>query len=186
MKIFISVILAAAILFGCGRQEDGVSVAMDLRQRLLIAEKSSFDAVITADYGDRMYTFNLACVVLNNGAVEFTVVSPHTIAGIAGSVSDGTGKLIFDDTVLLFEPLTQGQLTPIIGPWLMFKAILGGYIRSVANLNGQYEITIDDSFKSECFQTILTLDTDHNPLFCEIFWNERRILSIQISNYSLL
>lgn len=186
MRVILSVIMVIAILSGCGNKSDSISEAMELRRRLSKGESTCFEAVVTADYGDRIYTFTVASVAQNTGAVDFTVVSPETIAGITGSVSEGVGKLTFDDTVLLFEPLTQGQLTPAIGPWLMIKAILGGYIRSVSNVNDALKFTIDDSFKSECFQTILTLDRDQMPSFCEIIWNNRRILSMQISNFVVM
>lgn len=185
MRLFISVVLIISMFCGCGNQSDEISKAMELRQRLLNSDRFCFDAVITADYGDRMYTFEVTCTASNIGAVNFTVVSPESIAGITGSVSEGTGKLIFDDTVLLFEPLSQGQLTPAIGPWLMVKAVLGGYIHSISEVNDQTELIIDDSLNTERFQAVLTLDNNLLPSVCEIFWNNRRILSLQITNFTV-
>lgn len=183
MRIILSTILAILLLTGCSTQSDGVSEALQLRQRLTKGEGASFVTAVTADYGDRIYTFTMECVAKSTGAVDFTVVSPETISGIRGTVSEGVGKLTFDDKVLLFEPLTQGQLTPAIGPWLMIKAIQGGYIRSLADADDCKEITFDDTLGSENYQLVLTLGKDQTPTFCQVFWNNRRILSLTISDF---
>lgn len=183
MRIILSTILAVLLLAGCGTHGDSVSDALQLRQQLTKGEGVSFVAAVTADYGDRIYDFTMNCNADNTGAVDFTVVSPETINGISGSISEGVGKLTFDDKVLLFEPLTQGQLTPAIGPWLMIKAIQGGYIRSLADADDCREITFDDTLGSENYQLVLTLDKDQTPVFCQIFWNNRRILSLTISDF---
>ena len=171
---------------GCSKQSTGVSDALEFRQRLSKAEKITFDAHVTADYGNRMYVFDVSCVAQSDGCVAFTVLKPETIAGITGSVSASGGKLTFDDTVLLFEPLTQGQITPAIGPWLMMKAIFGGYVRAVSDIKDGVEFNIDDTFKSESFQMTLKVNQEQEPIFCEIIWNNRRILSIQINNFTVM
>ena len=86
----------------------------------------------------------------------------------------------------MFEPLTVGQLTPVIAPYLMVKAIQGGYIRYGNTGDDVCEYTIDDTFHSEAYQVILSVDKDLVPATCEIFWNNRRILSIQVENFVAL
>ena len=186
MRALISLVLVIVMLTGCGRKSSCVSEMMQLRQHISKGERITFEANVTADYGDRIYTFSLMCVADPGGSVDFSIESPDTIAGITGSVSEGVGKLTFDDTVLLFEPLTQGQLTPAIGPWLMFNAVLGGYVRSASKGKDGTEVTIDDVFKSESFQTVLTLNQEQLPICCEIIWNNRRILSIEINNFTVM
>lgn len=171
---------------GCGNKNTEVADGLDLRQALQKGEGYSFCASVTADYGDRIYNFVMDCKALPTGNLEFTVTQPETINGVTGEVSREGGKLIFDEQVILFEPITQGQLTPVIGPWLLVKAVQGGYIRSVSENGTAKEVVIDDTYSNETFQVILTLQKDQNPAYCQIFWNNRRILSIEIENFKKL
>jgi hypothetical protein len=143
----------------------------------------SFLAVVTADYGDRVYSFTMDCTAYPDGTVDFTIEEPASISGICGRVSQSGGKLIFDDQVLLFDSLTSSQITPAIAPYLMVKAIQGGYIRSTANSAETVDINIDDTFRAETYQTVLVLNNEGKPVTCEIFSNHRRILSIQVINF---
>lgn len=179
------VLLLIAILPGCGTKEPGVDRAMDLRQRMT-AGSFSFQCEVTADYGDRIYVFSMDCVADATGNIQFKLLQPDTVSGISGSISQHGGKLTFDDQVLLFEPLTQGELTPSIAPWIMVKAIQGGYVRSVENQNSHFEIVIDDYHSGESFKALLTVDQTLYPEMCEIIWNNRRVLSIRINGFQYL
>lgn len=183
MKRLIGLFLFFAMLTGCTSDRKGISDGLKLRQQLSTGDRYIFTAEITADYGDRIYTFIMDCGFDSSGNVEFSLVQPESIQGISGSVSQTGGKLLFEDTVLLFEPLTQGQVTPVIGPWLMVKAILSGYINGVSEGNGNKELIIDDTFGTEKFRVIVQLLEDDFPCSCEIYWQNRRILTIKLSNF---
>lgn len=186
MKLIFAIFVSLAFLTGCSGNAGGVNEALALRQSISQGAGCSFSARLTADYGDRVCEFAVDCRADPTGTVDFTVVEPESIQGISGSVSEDGGKLLFDDQVLLFEPLMDGQVTPAIGPWLMIKALLSGYIRSVSDTDGILQITIDDSFAGESFQLILTLDKDRLPQSGEIIWKNRRILTVQVENFTKL
>ena len=138
---------------------------------------------VTADYGDRSYTFVIECGTDDTENLHFELLEPDTVAGIRGSISQSGGKLKFEDQVLLFAPLTQGQLTPAIAPWLMYEAITGGYIQGVTRDGEQLVYTINDTFASEELTVLLTLQKNSRPSYCEIFWNNRRILTMNITAF---
>lgn len=186
MRVLIAIILSVTCLFGCASSDGGVSNALHLREQMSKGCGYTFAAAVTADYGDRLYSFTMDCTAKPDGTVEFVIAEPESISGIKGSVSQSGGKLWFEDTVLLFESLTSNQITPAIGPYLMVKAIQGGYIRSSFDKENLSEIKIDDSFRSEAYQVILTLDDNSLPTLCEIFSDNRRILMISVKNFEPL
>ena len=125
-------VLLIVLLFlgGCSGKQEELERAMTLRAKLLASE-CSFDAKITADYGDKLYAFAMTCQGDSRGNLTFTVTEPESIAGITGIISQDGGRLTFDDTALYFDLLTDDQLSPVSAPWIFLKALRGGYITSV-------------------------------------------------------
>ena len=186
MKRCIVLFLSVLILVGCAGSVRPMDDVLLFRQQLSDGQGCRFRAEITADYGDRIYCFTLDCQTNVNGDMDFAVVLPDTIAGICGEINQTGGKITFNDKVLLFDPLSQGQMTPIIAPWLMLRAIYGGYIRSVADSEQWIEATIDDSLGTEDFQAVIAFGKDMQPVCCEIFSNHRRILTVRVTNFENL
>lgn len=185
MKFLTFALALLVFLCGCAEKDTGISDALYLRQRISQGNGYSYQAVITADYGDCTYEFTMDCEIDKDGTQHFTLIKPETICGITGVISQVGGKLIFDDNVLLFEPMNRGTLIPAVGPWLMFKAVSGGYIRSGTDSKIN-QITIDDSFEGELFQLLLTVNEGGDPVFGEIIFDNRRILSIKVNDFKVL
>lgn len=186
MKRVIALVLLFATLCGCSLSNSGLNKAMELREGVLKAQSCSFQATITADYSEKIYTFVMQCTFDSNADMKFEVRRPDTLSGISGNVSDQGGKLTFDDKALLFEPLIDDMISPVSAPWVFFRALRGGYIKGCATDDAGYYIQIDDSYEDNSLQ--LDVWADHNviPLNVEMFWMGRRILSITIENFTLL
>ena len=158
---------------------------MKLRANMLGSLECSFDATITADYGDELHTFAMHCQTTGQGDLQFTVTQPQTIAGIAGEVSSGEGKLTFDDTVLYFPLLADDQITPISGPWILVKTLLGGYL-SAANKEGDLlHLTVYDSYEEDALQMEIWLNENDIPVCAEILYDGRRIVTMNVENFSI-
>ena len=56
---WISLVLAALLLTGCGVHHEELDQAMELRAKLLAAQGCCFEAEITADYSDQTYSFTV-------------------------------------------------------------------------------------------------------------------------------
>ncbi len=178
--------LAVILLTGCGKQEDHLHRAMSVREKLLNANGCSFDAVITADYADKTYTFGMQCLFDKEGNLNFTVTNPKTIAGITGGIAINSGKLTFDDKVLAFSLLADGELSPVSAPWLLIKTLRGGYLQSGTSDNGLTHLTIDDSYEADALKMELWLNDAQLPVAAEIIWQGRRILSVTVDNFQYL
>ena len=158
---------------------------MTLRVDLLACESYSFDAVITADYGDEVNTFGMHCQGDNDGNLEFTVTEPETIAGITGSISQGEGKLTFDDQAVAFPLLADGQVTPISGPWILMKTLMGGYLTACNEEEGLFHLMINDSYADDALELEIWLDEAIHPIQAEIGYEGRRIVTMEIENFQI-
>lgn len=186
MKIVLAFILAAVILVGCGSGSGGLDRAVSLRNMVLQSAGCAFEAVITADYGDKCYTFRMNCTSDASNNLFFTVLEPETISGISGKFTTDGGKLIFDETILAFPTLADDQLTPVSAPWIFLNTLRAGYITACGIAEDGLRILINDTYEEESLSLDIRTDSNDVPQFCEIFWNERRILSVDIRNFHFL
>lgn len=186
MKRIISIFLLLAMLSGCTDTDTSLQRALTLREKLCKSDGITFTAHITADYGDNIYLFSVSCTAENDGDLTFSILSPDTIKGITGSLSSSGGNLTFDDTVLAFPMLAEGEVSPVSAPWLLVKTLLGGYISSCGLDDGMLRITMDDSYEDEALQLDIWLNDADMPAQAEVLWQGRRILSMTVDNFMIL
>ena len=184
MKIT-AVFLVVCLLCGCGAGDDALDQAMDLRKQLLEADGCSFLTVVTADYAEAIYTFQMQCSADNTGALKFTVTDPETIAGITGNIAQDKAALTFDDKVLAFPMLADGELTPVSAPWIFLNTLRSGYLKGCSKDDDGITIYIDDSFEENPLHLLIRLDENMTPIYADIVWQERRILSLDVCDFKL-
>lgn len=186
MKRILICMFAVILLGGCKSDSTQMAKAIAFRETIQHAKECTFTAQVTTDYGDSIYTFGVECRADSGNNMNIQVSEPETISGITCNVSGQTGKLIFDDKVLLFETLTDGQITPVLSPWLMMHAIRGGSIAYCTLDDRRMRLRIEDTFSDTPFATEVYLNESNVPCYAEIVWQGRRIVSIQISNFTIL
>lgn len=184
MKIAVAAVLLL-LLCGCSGKNEELDRAMALRAQLL-GHDCSFDAQVTADYGDKLYTFDLFCEGDTQGNLGFRVKAPETIADITGQISKEGGKLTFSDTALTFPLLADDQVTPVSAPWLLLKTLQGGYLTSAGMEDELLRLTIFDSYEDDALQLDIWLDGEDKPVLAEILYDGRRILTLSVSNFQIL
>ncbi len=182
MKKTVSLILLLFFLGGCSGTQASMEPMLQLRTRMM-STGCTFDAVITADYGQEIYTFAMGCSVDAHGNLSFTVKSPETIAGITGTISKGEGALTFDDKALAFELLADGQLSPVSAPWVLATTLRGGYITACGQEEDYLRVTLEDSFRADPLTVDVWLDRDGLPVQGEILWKDRRILTMEVKSF---
>lgn len=185
MKRLVSIFVLMVLLTGCGSAKQGLDGALTFRKQLLAAENCQFDAVVTADYSDRVYTFGLTCQTDADGKVTFTVTSPETIQGITGYLDGNGGALTFDDQILAFPKMADGQITPVSAPWILMKTLRGGFLSACEDIKDGYRLTINDSYEENAMQLIIETNRDYYPTGAEVYWKGQRILTVQVSNFTM-
>lgn len=158
---------------------------MQLREDML-KNNCSFVAEITADYGDKSYTFSAGCTADSAGDLSFIVLSPESIGGISGKITWESGYLTFDDAVLAFPLLADGEVSPVSAPWLLVKTLRSGYLAS-AGMDGEFlMLTIHDSYEEDALQLDIWLDSENRPVHADILWQGRRVLSIAVKEFAFV
>lgn len=186
MKRLLAVGLSVLLLTGCGRSDDALNRAMQLRQTLLDSDGCNFRVQLTADYSEQVYHFQMDCQADAQGNVSFKVIEPETISGITGVIDDAGGKLTFDDVMLAFPMLADGLVTPVSAPWLMIKTLRGGYITSAGMDSEDIHVIINDSYEEQALQLDFWLTAEAIPKRCEILWHGTRILSMDVEDFTIL
>ena len=183
MKRLLAMCLLLISLCGCKTSQSQMDQALMLRQNLLKSQGCSFSATISADYQDALYTFVLRCESDWDAQIKFSVLQPEPISGITGTVSAKGGKLTFDDKVLAFPLLADGLLSPVSAPWIFLQSLRSGYIKSCGNDGDGMIITINDTYASESICIDIYTDSNSLPKHVDIFWQGRRILSMDITDF---
>ena len=186
MKKLMALIVALVMLPVCTGKRDEMDRVMRLRAELLGSEGCSFTAHLTADYGDQIHEFTLYCEGRNNGDLGFRVEAPETIEGITGRFQGKEGALTFDDEVLAFPLIVDGQVTPVSGPWIFLKTLLGGYLTACGQEEEYLHLTIDDSYADDALQLEIWLNEADVPVQGEIIYDGRRILTMKFENFLIL
>ena len=179
------VFLFLFLLSGCAGQNKALEQGLKLRTQLLKSGGCTFDADITADYGDTVRGFSLQCQADEKGTIQFSVLKPDSIAGIAGTVDGEDGTLSFESTILHFPLLADQQVTPVSAPWLLMKTLRSGYITSAGSDGDSLRLSIDDSYQEDALHLDIWLNQESIPTKAEILFRERKILSLDVKNFKI-
>lgn len=170
------------LLTGCNADSE-TERAMALRSELLKAPSSGFQTELTADYGDKSYSFSMDCRFDQMGNMAFQVSAPESIAGIRGSVEGTAGALVFEETVLHFEPIADKLPSPAAAPWILMNTLRSGRICSVCQEEEFLLLSMDDSYEENALRLDIRLNRENVPVYGEILWNNRKIMSMHVSNF---
>ena len=182
MKKLAALMIVVVLLVGCTGKRDEMDRVMNLRAALLGSGGCTFTAQITADYGDELHKFALYCEGMNNGDLGFRVEQPETISGITGRFKGKEGALTFDDVVLAFPLLADGQVTPVSGPWIFLKTLRSGCISAVCREEDLLHLTVDDSYAEDALRLDIWL-RENVPVQADISHDGQRILSLDVKNF---
>ena len=185
MKRISSLMVLLVLLTGCNNGENTLDRAMEFRSQILKAESCCFKAEITADYGDKLQIFSVACEGDGQGNLGFTVISPEEISGISGTIVENIGNLSFGDTALSFPLLADGHLSPVSAPWVFLQTLRSGYITSAGMDEELLRVTIHDSYAEDALVLDVWFDVQNVPVRGEILYDGRRILSLNVGNFTL-
>ena len=115
----------------------------------------------------------------------FEVIEPSTISGITGRIGETYNDLTFDDHILAFSRLADGEVTPVSAPWVFMKALRCGYIREYSADENETHVIINDTYEDEALELFVWIDELSIPMFAEIFWLGMRVLTLDIRNFSV-
>lgn len=186
MKKVTALLLTLLFVTGCSGKREELDRAMTLRAELLACDNCSFEAEVTADYGDALHQFAMTCQADSAGQVSFTVTAPESIAGITGKMESGEGHLTFDEAALAFPLLAEEQISPVSGPWILMKTLLGGYLTACVQEEELLRLTVNDSYEEDALVLEIWLDGENSPVAAEILYDGRRIVTMEVKNFQIM
>jgi hypothetical protein len=99
-------------LASCAAQQERVEDnALEIRTAIIEAQSISVTSAVTANYGDRVYTFSLDYTESADGG-EIKILAPQSIAGVTARVTGGGVKLVYDGAELDTGVMADGETTP--------------------------------------------------------------------------
>lgn len=176
-------ILVCLLFAGCQKKDKSMQEALDFRTKLLASEGCKFTAQVQADYGERVFSFTLACGFDGEDG-EITVLAPQTVAGIRAEIDGEDATLEFDGARLEYGKLANGHAAPLTVPWLLGSTWQEDYIALAGKDSGQTRVTYKKGYNEE----ELTVDTwfsEGVPTYGEVSYGGRRVLSITIQDFAL-
>ena len=130
-KLLCCVLMMTLLLTACGGGGGGSEaekLALQVRGEYLSMTGCSGTAVVTADYGQRVYRYELQFAADGDGTV-LTLLSPETVAGITARLSGTEGSVLeYDGAVLETGPLDESGLTPVSAVPAVLTAVREGYL----------------------------------------------------------
>ena len=128
-KLLLCVLMTTLLLTGCGGSSgsEAEKLALDIRSRYLALETCTAQASITADYGQRVYQYELTAEVSKDETL-LTLTAPETVAGVTARVSGEDSVLEFDGMSVETGPLNEDGLTPVSALPALLETVRSGYI----------------------------------------------------------
>ena len=125
--------MTAFLLAGCG--QSGVSeaeeLALTIRGEHLAMDRCAARAAITADYGQRVYQYELS-VSVTEEETALTLTAPETVAGLTARMTGEENMLEFDGVSVETGPLDGDGLTPVSALPALLETARSGYITACA------------------------------------------------------
>lgn len=130
-KFPVCVLMIPLLLSGCGGAGSGAEeTALEIRSACLSASACTGSAEITADYGQRVYRYQMDFQAGQEETV-LTLTGPDTVAGVVARLpNDGESLLEYDGAVLETGPLNEDGLTPVSAIPAVLNAAREGYLET--------------------------------------------------------
>lgn len=164
-------------------EQNAAQQALNLRQKLLNGT-CSFQAELTADYGEYVSEFSAACMHSAEDGTTMTILAPQTLAGLTAQADKTGARIVFEDTEAAFGTLTKLKLSPMAAPQLLAQAWESGYISLTGTEDGALHVTYLLGYDED----ELTIDTwlkNGAPEYAEIACGGQTVLQAVLTDFTI-
>lgn len=133
------------LLVSCGRIPISGAEQQALQARGNYLEMSGWSARahITADYGQRVYAFDISAIGDEQEIVQ-VLTQPETVAGMVSRTGPDGTFLEYDGVQVCTGPLADGKTVPMQALPKLLRAMRSGYIRTCEEEDGLLHIRCGD------------------------------------------
>lgn len=176
-------------LTACG--EGSVSSSLDAKLRQQYAGLTGFSAraQVTADYGERVYQYELSLSGdLTQGSLE--VISPENIAGTGFSWSDEGGSVSYDGVTLETGSLSSDGLSPTDAMPMILNTLVTGKQLSAGeqSLDGEETVFLElanPAYADESSTVLLWLAREDGAMRrAEVTWEGTTVVTYQFTEFT--
>ena len=126
-----ALMISLCLLSACGSGDGGSradELALEIRGEYLSMTGCTADLELTADYGQRVYTYGMTLSYQQGGDTTVTVTAPEEVAGVTARISGENTYLEYDGVSLETGPLDETGLSPVGAVPLMLRCVREGFI----------------------------------------------------------
>ena len=177
--------MLGAMLCACNGQETigPAQQALAFRQDVM-QNTCSFEAEISADFGDTVCQFALSCVHTPGNGTQMSITAPGTLAGLSANASGEGVRLVFDGAEAAFGTLEGLGLSPMTAPELLAEAWETGYIQYTGLEDGVLHVTYLCGYDEEEYRAD-TWFQDGAPVRAELSCDGRMAVQIDVTDFNL-
>jgi len=187
-SLVMCVLMISLLLTACGSRGNQTPTdrALALRGQYLSAGGCTARMRVTADYGQRVYTYVVDAQV-RGGETVLTVRQPEEIAGITAHLQQGESFLSYDGVMLETGPLAEDGLTPLSALAALLEAVRSGFIDSCGTQGEELYILCRDPADppGDGRETGLWFGMDGCLLRGEVSVDGRRVVQCEFEEFAL-
>ncbi len=189
-KLLLCVPMMTLLLAGCGLTEvsEAEELALAIRGEFLELAACSADLEITADYGQRVYEFEMAAQAQGED-VSLTLTAPETVAGLTARWAGEEGTLEYDGVSVETGSMDPSGLNPLSAFPVLLEAARSGYITACAMEEEGTVLRVDcgdpEGTPGSGRETTIWFDSDtHVPLEGEIRVDGFRVIACRFLEFA--
>ena len=177
-------------LSACGGAEGGnraEQLALDIRGEYLEMGGCTASLELTADYGQRVYTYGIGLNYAREGETTLTITAPENIAGVTARMDGDEGILEYEDLSLETGFLDGESLSPVSALPTLVEAARTQYIDRCTLADGVLEVHCADPEEDAGTGREVTLYFDaqtHALTGGEISQDGRRVITCEITEFT--
>lgn len=134
-------LLLLAALCGCVGEQSDNDLALELRGDFLSREGCSGTMDLTADYGQRVYTYTVEFSGTKQDGTTMVLTAPEEVAGITAKIVQGQTSLEYDGVQVETGPLNSDGLSPMDALPAFLAAMESGYMAETGSeMLGETEV----------------------------------------------
>ena len=174
---------------GAGNVSPEEELALTIRGEYLAMTKCTAQLSVTADYGRRVYEFELDAA-MNGEETVLTVTAPELIAGVTARATGKEGAREYDGVILETGELSRGGLSPMSAFPALLAAARSGFITacSTEEREGENRLRVacgqPEADEGQEVETVLWFHPDTHALTeGEILVDGLRVIRCRCKNF---
>lgn len=168
-------------------------MALQLREDFLAMTGCSGQMELTADYGQRVYSYSVTFSSYQEQGMRLVLTAPEAVAGITAVIEQGQTNLVYDGVRLETGPLNEDGLSPLDALPAMITAVQSGCLAETGS-----ELLGETDTLRLCYrdpeqrtganlETILWFDKDRRtPLRGELRSHDSTMIYCEFSAFNII